>query len=99
MNRQPKPVGFMLMVDLLAETLVMSKGRREHAGTLLVSVYEVFPVNPEFNSILLQGLNMTFHIFKAIVQHFEKYTYPISCQELGGESGVRKTDTTLMSLH
>ena len=48
---------------------------------LLVSVYEVFPVNPEFNSILLQGSNMTLNIFKAIVQHFGN-TYLLSGGEL-----------------
>lgn len=39
-------------LHLTPVSLMVIKGR-EHVGTLSVSVHEVFPVNPEFNSILL----------------------------------------------
>lgn len=81
----------MQMIDLLPETLVI-KGR-EHGGTLLVSVHEVFPVNPEFNSILPQGFNsMHGDIFKAIARYFGKHAYLLP----GGELD-EKIDATLVS--
>lgn len=50
---------------------------REHGGVLVVSVQEVFPVNPEINSILLQGFNS---------MHNDRYTcmyaYLLSWQDL-----------------
>ncbi len=69
----------------------MIKGR-EHGSTLLVSVHAVFPVNPEFNSILLQGFNsMHNDIFKAM--DILGNAYLLS----GGELDEKIDTTTLMS--
>lgn len=59
----------MQMVDLLSDTLVTKW--REHGGTLSVSVHEVFPVNPQFNSILLHSVHKD--SFKATAGHFGIY--------------------------